>query len=130
MIGWSLLVGLLGLLGMGTAAVRLANRAPAHRPEFYWFLGLVTLLPAWLIAFLTLLDRASGPRPEKALSASWILSSSAALAGAIATDAAVRRLRDSGRGQHPVTCWLLGVAAMVLAWAIALLVLALIPASR
>ncbi|MBI3076623.1 MAG: hypothetical protein HYY85_06500 [Deltaproteobacteria bacterium] len=64
------------------------------------------------------------------MSASWILSSSAALAGAIATDAAVRRLRDSGRGQHPVTCWLLGVAAMVLAWAIALLVLALIPASR
>jgi len=83
--------------------------------------GIAAIFPAWLLAFLDLLGRSSGPRPEKVVSLSWILTSSLALLGVIATDRIIKRLRESGRARHPVIYWLLGVAALLPAWGIALL---------
>jgi hypothetical protein len=121
MTGWSILAGVLGLLGTGVATAYLSTRSSARREAICWFLGIAALLPAWLVAFLDLLGRATGPRPEKFLTAAWILSSSAGLLGVIATDTLLKRLRESGRGRRPATYWLLGVVALLPAWGIALL---------
>jgi len=121
MIGWSLLAALLGVLGTWLGTARLARRESLLRPWAHWLLGMGALLPAWVVAFLSLLGRSSGPRPEKASSVSWILSSSAALLGVIVTDAVLRRLRESGRDHSPAIYWLLGVVALLPAWGIALL---------
>ena len=121
MTGWSILAGLLGVLGTGVAAAYLSRRNSSRQGAIYWLLGIAALLPAWLIAFLDLLGRSTGPRPERASIASWILSSSVALLGVIVTDAAVKRLRESGRGHRPLTYWLLGVLALLPGWGIALL---------
>ncbi|MFQ5693644.1 MAG: hypothetical protein ACE5IM_11445, partial [Nitrospinota bacterium] len=64
MISWSILVALLDLLCTGYGAARLARRESARRPETHWLLGIGALLPAWVIAFLALVGRDSGPRPE------------------------------------------------------------------
>jgi len=123
MIAWSLLAGVVGLLGTWTLIAYRARRKPPSGPVFYWVLGLVALLPAWLIGFLGLLGSSLGERPEGLLPFGFILSSSAALLGLIMTDAIVRRLRDSGHTHPPITYWLLGVAALAPAWGIALLIL-------
>jgi len=121
MITWSLLAGVVGLLGTWTLIAYRARRKPPSGPVFYWVLGLVALLPAWLIGFLGLLGPSPVGRPELSVEVPFILSSSTALLGVILTDAAVRRLRGSGREHRPVTYWLLGVAAFAPAWCIALL---------
>jgi len=121
MIGWSILAGSLGVLGTWLGTAWLARREFHRRPWSYWLLGIGALLPAWLIAFLSLLGRSSGPRPAKASIASWVLSSSVALLGVIVTDVVLTRLRESGRDHPPLIYWLLGVLALLPAWAIALL---------
>ena len=121
MTEWSILTGLLGVLGTGLTTAYLSRWNSSRGGTIYWLLGIAALLPAWLIAFLDLLGRSSGPRPNKASIAAWILSSSVALLGVILTDGALRRLRESGRDHRPVTCWLLGVVALLPGWAIALL---------
>lgn len=123
MITWSILAGLLGVLGTGVGTALLASRRSDQRPEIHWLLGIAALFPAWLIAFLGLLGLSTGPRPEKALAMAWIVSSSVALLGVIVTDAVLRRLRASGRDHRPLIYWLLGVAALLPGWGIALLVL-------
>ena len=130
MITWSVLAGVLGVLGTGVGTAYLSRGSVERPPTLYWLLGIAALLPAWLIAFLDLLGRASGPRPEKAFIAAWILSSSSALLGVIVTDAVVKRLRESGRAHRSVTPWLLGAAAFLPAWGIALFALAMSPAGR
>lgn len=90
----------------------LGTRESGQRPHLYWSLGLAALLPAWLIAFVGLLGSSPTARPEASLSAAFISSSSAALLGILLSDAAVRRLRESGRDHPPQTYWLLGVAAL------------------
>ena len=130
MTEWSILAGLLGVLGTGVTTAYLSRWNSARGGTTYWLLGIAALLPAWLIAFLDLLGRSSGPRPNKASIASWILSSSAALLGVIVTDAALKRLRESGRDHRPVTCWLLGVLAFLPGWGIALLGLILTTTGR
>jgi hypothetical protein len=53
----------------------------------------------------------------------FIGSSSVPLVGVIVTDIVVRHLRQSGRAHRPVIYWLLGVAAILPGWGIALLAL-------
>lgn len=125
MIKWSVLAGVLGVLGTGVGTTYLSRGSVDRPPTPYWLLGIAALLPAWLIAFLDLLTRSSGPRPEKALIAAWILSSSLALLGVIVTDAVLMRLRESGRDHRPVACWLLGAVALIPAWGIALFALSM-----
>jgi hypothetical protein len=51
----SLLVGFLGLLVARVALRGLATAGCGRDPHVYWSLGLLALLPAWLVAFVTLL---------------------------------------------------------------------------
>lgn len=119
MIRWSVLVGVLGVLGAGLGMARL--RAAWRSPHGYWLLGLVGLLPGWLIAFVGLLGPSPDIRPEPRLIAAFIASSAAGLLGLILTEAAVRRLAESGHPYRPLTYWLLGGAALLPAWGFALL---------
>lgn len=122
MMTWSVVAGLLGILGTWVGMIRLAQRQSPPSPVLYWILGVASLLPAWVIAFVGLLGPALVVgRPEPSLSVPWILSSAAALLGVILSDAALRRLRDSEQDYRPVAYWLLGVAALFPAWCIALL---------
>ena len=116
----SILVGAVGVLGSGAAACYLKGRASEWRPQHYWFLGLAGLFPAWLVAFLGLLqpltkETAEAPLPPRAL-----FSSAVALIGVIATDYLLRRLQKSGHTLPLVTYWIIGVIALVPAWLIAL----------
>lgn len=121
MMVWSFAAGLLGTLLSWAAMVYARRRWPGEGPHLSWILGLAALAPAWLVAFMGLLEASPTGRPEASLSASFILSSSAALLGIILSDGAARRLRESGRAHRPVTYWLVGGAALVPAWAMALL---------
>lgn len=113
----SIVAALVGVLGTLVGMLRL--RTSGGSPYLYWTLGLVALLPAWLIAFLGVLGPSIIGRPESGVP--FISSSSAALVGTIVSDALVRRLRDSARPHGPVTYWLLGLGALGPAWGIALL---------
>ena len=117
MIHWSLVAGLVGVVGTRLGLARLDRRGSAQPPEVSWALGLVALLPAWLIAFMGLLGSARDGQPGRSL----LLSVAAALLGVIVTDARVRRLREAGDSGRAARYWLLGVWALLPAWAIALL---------
>lgn len=123
-MAWSVVTGGLGVLVTWLITAYLARRRRLLNPVLSWVLGLAALAPAWLIAFVGLL----GPSPivgsEPSLKVAFIFSSSAALLGFIVSDAVARRLRASGREHGAPTYWLLGVAALGPAWAIALLGLA------
>ncbi len=118
---WPVLVGVLGVFGTGAMAAHLSRRASRRDPMQYWLLGLLALLPAWLIAFVSLLGASTGRPSEGAVRIFWILSSSAALLGVIVTDAAVGHVRKPEGARRPLAAWLLGVAAFFPAWGLALL---------
>ena len=114
MITWSVVVAVLGLCGGGAAVV---IRRPGWSPERYWLLGMATLFPGWLVAFLGVLASSAESLPR----GGFIGSSSLPLIGVIVTDAVVRRLREASREHHPMTYWLLGVTALLPGWVFALL---------
>ncbi len=118
---WSLLAGLLGSAATWLATRRFCQTRPCRPLELYWLLGMAGLVPAWLLAFLGLLGSFTGRRPDMALGAFWILSSATTLLGAIVTSDILVGRRESGRRDHPVTGWLLGLTAIGPAWALALL---------
>jgi hypothetical protein len=111
---------MIGIFGTWAAVSYLKNRVPDQKPRHYWFLGLVGLFPAWLIAFLALLQPVTTGAAEAPLPPQAIFSSGAALLGIIATDYLLRRLQQSGRMLPPLTSWALGLAASLPAWFIAL----------
>jgi hypothetical protein len=116
----SLLVGLAGIIAGLAVVPRWAVRRTPEDPHIYWLMGVVTLSPAWLIVFVTLLPTAPGARPHVTSGALLILSAAAALIGAIATEAWVRSA-ESGRQLQPISLWGLGVLAFVPAWVLALI---------
>jgi hypothetical protein len=121
MLIWSVIVGVLGICGMGLWMVYGSRQEPQWQPQWFWFLGLAALFPAWLFTFLSLLESPSGSGvAEVALPPPALFSSGAALLGVVGTDAAVRRLLASGRSLRPVMAWLFGIASLVPAWGIAL----------
>ena len=87
---------------------------PASRAA--WLLGLAALFPAWLSAFLTLIDPASRSAVDIPLPPRALLSSGAALLGIIATD---YYLRKSGAAVKALNAWMIGVAALLPAWLMA-----------
>jgi hypothetical protein len=119
---WSVVLGVLGVCGSGVWILVYVRRGSAYEPQRAWLIGLAALFPAWLLAFLGLLEKASGLGSQVSLPHSALWSSGAGVLGVVLTDAAVRRLPDSGR-MHPLLPWLLGVIGLVPAWGLALLAL-------
>ncbi len=119
-IAVSLAVGLLGVLATRAALLRLAERETSSDPHVPWVLGLVGLMPAWLITFIALLGSSPAPRLPLGSAAAWITSSSAALIGTIVTEALVRSAGESG-GRPISTYWTYGLAALLPAWLISIL---------
>ena len=119
MIKLSVVLAVLGLLATRAVVAYLSRWLSHWRRQHHWFLGLVALFPAWLIAFLGLLPSSVGPEYAP-LPRSALLSSGAALLGVIFTDKVVRRLDKTGYSLSSFTYWLLGVAGLVPGWLIAL----------
>jgi hypothetical protein len=88
-------------------------------PHTYWALGLVSLLPAWLVAFIGLLGP-TGLRPHGASAAAFVLSAAAGLLGAIVTETRVREAADFPTPRAAKRLWRLGLMALVPAWVLAL----------
>lgn len=120
---WSIATGMIGVFGTWAAVAYLKERLPDWRLHHYWFLGLAGLFPAWLIAFLALLQPVTEGAVEAPLPPQAIFSSGAALFGIIATDYLLRRFQKSGRALTHLTSWALGLLALLPAWLIALVVL-------
>jgi hypothetical protein len=114
----SLLLALAGVLATRAGTNRLAGGS-ARDPHVYWALGLVALLPAWLVVFLALLP-VPGMRLQLISAVAWLLSAAAGLVGAIATEGRLRHLDESGLHPSPRRLWRLGVMALAPSWAIAL----------
>jgi hypothetical protein len=113
----------LGLVGSGVLTARLTRRR-LQPVGSYWALGLIGLLPGWVVAFWGLLGPTVG-RPRPGSGVAWILSSTAGLLGVIVTDAIARRRRAAPEATGLVrNQWLLGVMALAPAWIVALVGLA------
>ena len=115
----SLLLALAGVLTTRAGMNRLAGGS-VRDPHAYWALGLVALLPAWLVVFLALLPDVPGMRPQLISAVAWLLSAASGLVGAIATEGRLRHLDESGLHPPPSRLWRLGVMALAPSWAIAL----------
>ena len=109
----SLVIAGAGMLASGIAAAYAAKDARQA-----WMLGLAAIFPAWLVAFLTLVDPASRSAVDVPLPPRALLSSGAGLLGVIATD---YWMRKSGAAVTATVAWISGVAALVPAWLIAAL---------
>ncbi len=112
---WSVLTGVAGVFATW-AALAYLEKEPRH----YWFLGLAGLFPAWLIAFLGLLQPVTQGAADVPLPPRALFSSGAALLGVIVTDYLLRQSQKSGLALRAVTYWLLGLIALLPAWCIAL----------
>jgi len=117
-IASSVVLGLLGVLAGRIGLTRLTVDHASRDPHAYWALGLVTLLPAWLVAFVGLLGTTPGVRPQ--LVSGALLSAAAGLIGAIATEARVREAGDFAEAHQATRLWRLGVLAFLPAWVIVL----------
>ena len=117
---WSIIIGVVGILGTWAALAYLKGRASDWQPRHYWFLGLAGLFPAWLIAFLGLLQPLTQRADETPLPPRAILSSGALLFGIIVTDYLLRRFQKSERTFPAITYWIIGLVALLPAWCIAL----------
>ncbi|HEY2989057.1 MAG TPA: hypothetical protein VGL11_15100 [Candidatus Binatia bacterium] len=110
----SLIIAVVGVFASGVAVVFLKDRPPRHS----WLLGIAGLFPAWLIAFLTVIQPASQSAVDVPLPPRALLSSAAGLIGIIATDYLLRRSQESGRVLTAVMWWMIGWASLVPAWLI------------
>ncbi len=120
-IASSVLLGLIGVFASRFGLTRLTANDASRDPHAYWALGLVTLLPAWLVAFVGLLGSTPGVRPQLVSGAAWLLSAAAGLIGAIATEAGIRGVGDSAETHDATRLWRLGVLAFLPAWVIVLI---------
>lgn len=115
----SLIIAAMGVFGAWGALAYLDRKTSGRQEHCYWFLGLAGLFPAWLIAFLGLLQPVTQKPDETPLPPRALLSSGALLCGIIVTDYLLRRLQKSGRTLRPVAYWILGLIALLPAWLIA-----------
>jgi len=117
-IASSVLLGLIGVVASRIGLTHLTADGASRDPHAYWALGLVTLVPSWLVAFVGLLGTTPGVRPP--LVSGALLSAAAGLIGAIATEARVRETGDFAEAHQATRLWRLGVLAFLPAWVIVL----------
>ena len=118
-IASSVLLCLIGVVASRIGLTHLTADGASRDPHAYWALGLVTLVPSWLVAFVGLLGTTPGVRPQ--LVSGALLSAAAGLIGAIATEARVRGTGDFAEAHHATRLWRLGVLAFLPAWVIVLI---------
>jgi len=104
----------IALAGIVLSAAAMLYVRPESRAA--WLFGLAALFPAWLSAFLTLIDPASRSAVDIPLPPRALLSSGAGLLGIIVTD---YYLRKSGGALNARSAWMMGVAALLPGWLIA-----------
>src|SRR5207237_9124380 len=92
----SVLVGLIGVGASRIGLTYLTADGASRDPHAYWALGLVTLLPAWLVAFVGPLAATPSVRPQLASGAARPLSIASGPVAADAARVARRRTGDSG----------------------------------
>lgn len=113
----------LALLGVFVGRLIVRRLAAGDAPpdaHACWAIGLVTLLPAWLVPFIGLLGTRPGATPQAVTGAVWVLSAAAALIGVIVSEARVRGA-DRCAGAHDARrFWRLGLLALLPAWVIVL----------
>ena len=117
-IASSVLLGLIGVVASRSGLTHLTADGASRDPHAYWALGLVTLVPSWLVAFVGLLGTTPGVRPQ--LVSGALLSAAAGLIGAIVTEARVRETGDFAEAHQATRLWRLGVLAFLPAWVIVL----------
>lgn len=118
-MAWSVALGIFGIFAAGGALGYLSRSAYQPKPHHCWLIGIAALFPAWLVAFLTLLQPATQGGAEVPLPPQALLSSGVGLGGIIVTDYLVRRAQKSGRALSPLKGWALGVVALAPACLIA-----------
>jgi hypothetical protein len=106
-------IAVVGILGTGTAAGYFQGKVERWRPQYSWFLGLIALLPVWLLRFFAILLPATKEAGDVPLPPRAILASGFALLGVIASDFLVRRVQRSGAIRSGLVFWLLGVIALL-----------------
>jgi hypothetical protein len=119
---WSLAFAVAGVAVSRWGARTLARRPTPPMPRVLWVAGLPTLLLAWLVPFVSLLNASGtieGP-PRK----TFMGASAAAILGVLASDWLINREEQRGPDGRPLVSWLLGVAALVPAWLVALILAA------
>jgi hypothetical protein len=116
----SLLAGLIGIIATGAALRHLQNKKPEWNTLHFWFMGIAALFPAWLVAFLGLLQPVN-QQNNVPLPPAGLFSSAAGLLGVIASNHFVRRSQQPGRALSPFASWLFGWLALLPAWLILLL---------
>jgi hypothetical protein len=114
----SLVAAVVGVLISRLALHRLARRPGGLDPSQAWLLGLLGVLPGWVVAFEGLLGVVDAPVGPVRLA--FVGASAGGLVGVIVTDVLVRRLRAT-RARPVATYWLLGLLAMTPAWLVTLL---------
>ena len=121
---WSLVLVGLGLAASRWAATAIERRAGAAAPRALWLAGLPALLPAWLVSFVSLLGGASSAGASRT---TFLGASAAAILGVLASDGLFAREERRPVGARRFVCWLLGVAALLPAWLVALLLAMRLP---
>ena len=121
---WSLAFGIIGVAVSRWGARALARRGSPPTPRALWVVGLPALLFAWIVPFVALLNASGtieGP-PRK----TFMGASAAAILGVLVSDWLINREEKRESERRPLVSWLLGVAALVPAWLVALILAALI----
>src|SRR5262249_5385643 len=119
-IASSVVLVLLGVVVSRVGLTRLTADAASRDPHAYWALGLIALLPGWLVAFVGLPGPGPGPEPARVGGGGLGLAAGAGVIGRIATEARVRGVGDSVEVHHATRLWRLGVLALLPAWGIVL----------
>lgn len=120
MFRWSVTLGVLGVALSALLMRRYRRILPGGESDRCWPIGLFGLFPAWLLALLGLLGTGNFDSPAYSPPRAVIFSSAGALIGVIVSDFFKRRLAVSRAVLSPVIYWLLGVAAFLAGWVIAL----------
>ena len=121
---WSMAFGIVGVAVSRWGARALARRGSPPTPRALWVVGLPALLFAWIVPFVALLNASGtieGP-PRK----TFMGASAAAILGVLVSDWLINREEKRESERRPLVSWLLGVAALVPAWLVALILAALI----
>src|SRR6185503_8790595 len=119
---WSLALAVVGVVVSRWGTLALTRRSTPPTPRVLWVTGLPALLFAWLVPFVSLLNASGtieGP-PRK----TFMGASAAAILGVLASDWLINREEKREPERRPLASWLLGVAALVPAWLVALILAA------